>query len=174
MRRLLVVGVSAMVVAGCGGSSEKVVSTRTTLATLRQAGFSNLVVYSNRKGFEQLARRLHDPNPKAYAARQALDQDTIVVKVDGHPRLLYGPLLVLRTDSVGTAKSHYAAYWSPKVVRDGIKLAQSLHLLPRGFDPTRLRSVRVCNLVLQTYNADGDPGLAARFDRAVGFLRRKC
>jgi hypothetical protein len=167
MRRLLVVGlivVAGSALAGCGGS-EKVVSTHTALATFRKAGFRSLIVLSNRKAAEQLGLA---------GAAKAADMDTIVASVNGRPELLYGPLLAVRLHSVGVAKDDYAKFWTPKAIRAALKVARAQHVVPLGFDLRRFRSLRVCNLLVQSYNAHGDPGLSARFNRAVRLLRNEC
>lgn len=166
MRRALVVGlvvVAGSALAGCG-SGEKVISTNSALAVFRKAGFPNLIVLSNKKAAEQLG--LAD-------AAKAADMDTIVASVNGRPAL-YGPLLAVRLQSVGVATDDYAKFWAPKAIRAALKVARAQHVVPPGFDLRRFRSLRVCNLLLQSYNAHGDPGLSARFSRAVRLLQARC
>jgi hypothetical protein len=46
--------------------------------------------------------------------------------------------------------------------------------LPGGFDIANVTTARVCNVVIASYNAQGDPSLDARVSRAIALLRGKC
>jgi hypothetical protein len=66
-----------------------------------------------------------------------------------------------------------------RVARDqpllrGQLTAQERSLLPRGFDVTRLRDVRICNVVITSYNGSRDDDLAGHLDRAIVLLRKAC
>ena len=47
-------------------------------------------------------------------------------------------------------------------------------LLPRGYRMDRFTALRVCNVVIMSYNATSDRQLAQRFQRAVSRLRARC
>jgi hypothetical protein len=166
----------AVALAGCGGH-EGFISTPTALAVFREAGFTNLRVLSQRKAYEQLARRQGRPNPRAYAAKYAIDEDTIVPSIArGVPNLAFGPLLAVRLPSAKFAKKTYKQGYSPDALRAQIAEARRKYpeVLPRGFELAKLRTARVCNIVISSYNAKHDPMLDARLTRAIALLRRKC
>ena len=147
--------VAVGLVAGCGGSSARVLDTKTVLRTLEQAGFSNLKVRSNAEAMKQLAKRLHKPSE----ADNPLDQDWIY-----EPPFYLGPVTASRLPTVAMAKRSYAASPLPVPKAD----------LPPGMDPTKLTLARVCNVLLISYNRNGSAVIRKRFDRAVELLKKQC
>ncbi len=166
---------AASALAGCGGG-ERVISTPSVVTALRHVGFRNLAVFSSKKAYEQLDRRLGRPHPKQDAARNAADEDVIYVQVNGNPYLTLGPLVVARAPSAAIAKKDYDRGYSPSTIRSTIAQLrkQHVHVLPPHFDLAKLTTTRICNLILASYNAADDPALTARYNRAVRLLRSEC
>jgi hypothetical protein len=99
------------------------------------------------------------------------DVDLVVA---GHGPLqlpLFQPILLARTPSSGYARKHR---YTPAAVRKSVAWARNAKLLPRAFSLDRLRTARVCNILLSSYNAKGDPRLDARFMRAIALLKANC
>jgi len=133
------------------------------LEALGSAGFANLQVLSNKTGLKMLAGRLHAPQ----LARNALDEDLIYSSSFG-PN---SPLTAVRLPTVALARKTYE---SAIAVKEGRLPVAARDALPQSFDRTRLRVQRVCNVVVASYDAGEDGGLAARLDRAVAALREEC
>ena len=134
----------ALFAGGCGGS-EKTLETSTVLATLRAVGLSDLHV-------------------RSYG-----DADFIFTGTFGNPALM--PMTVTRLESVKSARSRFA---NDQRLLQGQLSPADRAALPRGYDPERLTDVRVCNLVITSYNSRRDAVLATRVERAVTALRAKC
>ncbi|HEU0304061.1 MAG TPA: hypothetical protein VFR32_05730 [Gaiellaceae bacterium] len=165
----------AVVLAGCG-RSEGFISTPTALAAFHQAGFTNLRVMSNRKAYEQLARRQGRRHPRTWAAEHAADQDTIAtVTAQGVP-VLFAPLIAVRLASAKRTKTIFDRSYTQDALtaqRDEAR-REYPEVLPSGFDLAQLTVERVCNVLIVSYNAKDDESLDARFQHAVALLRKKC
>ena len=158
-------GLSLVVVAlavGCGSSGTQI-ETKTALAAFSQAGFRGLAVLANHQAFTQLDRL----QPLA-AGQKALDVDTIVTRGATLP---LAPLAATRFPSISMAKRRIE---NDQPLLQNRLSAQQRTLLPHSFDAAHLREVRVCNVVMSSYNPSDNPALRARFDRAVGLLRKHC
>jgi hypothetical protein len=176
---------------GCG-EHEGFITTRTAVAALRDAGFSNLRVLSNRKAYQEYVRkhpdlvefaRKHPGTPLGKVGKQALDVDTIyLARTPRWPPtrtargFTFGPLLAVRLPSVAYAKKTYKQGYSPEALRGQVAEARRNYpeVLPRGFAFSRLRTARVCNVVVSSYNDTGDRSLDSRLDRALALLEDKC
>ncbi len=136
-----------LLLAACGGSA-KTIETPALIRVLRDAGFRNLTVISNKAQLEKLARSLRRPE----LARDPLDSDTIVMR--GYSSLLTMPLTAVRLPSTKAA--------SRRVENDQALLGG------------KLTEVQVCNVVLSSYNPTHDQVLRHRFRTAVARLRQHC
>jgi hypothetical protein len=96
-------------------------------------------------------------------------EDTIIVRGVGN-RLLE-PLLAVRFSTVKAAKQRLAN--DQPLLHDALS-ALERRLLPHGYNVSHLRDVRVCNLVVASYNASNQATLKTRFDRATVLLKEKC
>ena len=138
----------AALVFACTGcvSSQKVLDTRSVLSVFRQAGFHDVVRRSTGTGSDLISIRgfLYQP---------------------------FGPLAAVRFATVDGAKRRLK---NDQPLLHGTLSRQDRAVLPRGFDLARLVDVRVCNVVVWSYNRNNDPTLASRLERAIAMLRRKC
>jgi hypothetical protein len=151
MTRIAVVAVLSILFGiGCGSSS-KTIDTQSTLAALRSAGFHNLAVVSYKVG-----------KSDATFIRTRGYRGTAVVEM---------PVSALRASSVSAAKNRLA---NDQRLLQGNLTPSERGLLPRDFDATRLREVRICNVVLASYNAANDAALTSRVRRAESLLRAAC
>ena len=132
---------------------------------LNRNGFRNLYVVYGLKAAADQAKRLGQPLNKV------MDADAIYTRplVNHSPLLM--PVVAARLPSAYEARFRVG---NDKPLFDGTLSFTDRAALPRGFDVHRLREVRVCNVVLDSYDAGRDPTLRARFDRAVQGLRAKC
>jgi hypothetical protein len=145
-------------VVGCG-HSEKVLHTTEVVAALRGAHFHELHVISNRKEATKLARALGKPR----LAQHPVDIDFIY---DGRLRDVFdATLTATRFPSIAMALQRMRA---DRPLLTG-------EVVPRPtFDRTRLTEVRVCNVVLMSYDQDDNALLKAHVDVAVAELRKRC
>jgi hypothetical protein len=151
MTRIVVVAaLSLLVGVGCGSSS-KTIDTQSTLTALRSAGFHNLAVASYKAG----------------------KSDAVFIRTRGYPgtKVVEMPVSVFRASSVSAAKARLA---NDQPLLQGKLRPSERGLLPRDFDASRLREVRVCNVVLASYNAANDAVLASRMRLAELLLRAAC
>ena len=126
------------------GSTSKTIDTRTALAVFRHAGFTSLAVAPAGEA-DWIYTRGYDP--------------------------VEMPLSAARLASVGAAERRYA---NDQPLLLGRLSPEERSAVPRGFNADRLREVRVCNVVVSSYNSNSVPNVARRFDRAVALLRRAC
>jgi hypothetical protein len=158
---LLVLGLFTL--AGCG--SEKKIDTPTLLSVLHRNGFRNLYVVYGLKQAAAQAKRLGQPLNKV------MDADAIYTR----PLVNHSPLLMPIV--AGRLPSAYEARFrigNDKPLFNGTLSITDRAALPRGFHVRRLREVRVCNVVLDSYDAGTDPTLRRRFDRVVALLHDRC
>ncbi len=145
-RALAVVGAAALAVASTGcASSQKLIDTKSAQSAFRQAGFRDLVV------------------------RRSSTAD--VISTPGSTLSTFAPLIAVRFATVDGAQRRLA---NDQPLLHGTLSPQERSALPQGFDIARLVDVRVCNVVLTSYDTDRNRSLAARIERAVGILRQKC
>ena len=155
--------VLVLAAAACGSPS-KTIDTKAALAVFRHAGFTSVAVVSAKDSARQVARQTGRPS----LAVNVTDADWIYTP--GY-NLVEMPLSAARLPSVGAAERRYA---NDQPLLHGKLSADERSVAPRGFRADRLREVRVCNVVVSSYNADRDRTLARRFDRAVALLRARC
>jgi hypothetical protein len=155
--------VLTLVGTGCG-SPERVIGTPDVRRALSEAGFRNLASLSQKALAKQLARRFHDPT----LAQGIANEDIIYVRGSSP---LFGPISATRLSTVSGAKKAEA---SNRPILNGTATPEVMKALPPGVDVKRLRQERVCNVVLISYNRDGDPALTRRFDRAISLLQNQC
>jgi hypothetical protein len=153
-----------LALAGCGGR-ERVISTRDAVAALRQAGFDHPSFFKSREIYKGFSARLltEIPDVDWIFQRQARGERPY------YP--LFAPILALRTPSAGYAHKHR---YTPAAVRKSVAWARNAKLLPRAFSLDKLRTARVCNILVSSYNANRDPVLDTRVTRAVALLKAKC
>jgi hypothetical protein len=172
--RLLVLGVSlAALASACGGTGggEGFISTKATVAALRDAGFRDLVsseeAYRNRKGIYKLLK-LFRPS----AQRPDID---LILSSSGGSTVPYVPIFALRFPSAQSAKRTYDQGYSQQSLKAQVaELRRNKYAFPPGFSLSRLRTARVCNIVISSYNARTEPPLDARLNHAITLLRNKC
>lgn len=126
------------------GSSSKTIDTKAALSIFRQAGFTSLAVYPSGNA-DWIYTRGYYP--------------------------LEMPLSAARLANVGAAKRRYA---NDQPLLHGKVSPEERSAVPRGFKVDRLTEVRVCNVVVSSYNPNRARTVARRFDRAVTLLRAKC
>jgi hypothetical protein len=145
---------SALVLAcaACGSNQvlldTKLLDADSTLSVFRQAGFRNLIVLDH-----------------------GGDSSTDTIATRGGPYSMLAPLLAVRFATVEQAKRRLA---NDQPLLNGRLSRQQRSVLPHEFDVARLVDVRVCNVVMSSYNTNKDAALASRIDRAVRILRQKC
>ena len=148
--RIFVIAVlSILVGVGCGSSSNTI-DTQSTRTALKAAGFRDLVVVSF-KG----------------------KSDAAFIGTRGYrgARVVEMPVSALRAASVSAAKTRVA---NDQPLLHGQLTSSERGLLPRDFDAMRLQEVRICNVVLTSYNAANDAALGSRVKRAESLLRAAC
>lgn len=159
---------------GCGSSKQSdVLSTPEVVASLRDAGFQSVSVYSNAKTTREVATL----NP-AIDPSDAADFDVITSPASS-PANLFIPILVVRMPSSSEAAHTYKNGYSPAAVAAQLaevtaKPKLYAGFLPKGFRPSALRTALVCNVVLASYNARRDSLLDQRVQRVLTTLRGKC
>jgi hypothetical protein len=126
------------------GSTSKTIDTKTALAFFRHAGFTSLAVFPAGKADWIYTRGYHPVEMPLSAARLA---------------------------TVGAAEQRYA---NDQPLLLGKLSADERSAVPTGFKADSLRDVRVCNVVVSSYNPNRARSVTQRFDRAVALLRAKC
>lgn len=150
--------------AGCGGAAEQKIDTPTLASTLRGVGFRPLSVQINRIEMARFAKEFGRPD----LASNSLDADYLHTR-GASPMLM--ALTAVRLPNASAAKRTFAN--NQPLLNNRLSAAER-RLPPRGFLPSRLREVRVCNVVLTSYNPQENRALTFRFDRAVNLLRKMC
>ncbi len=147
---------------GCGATA-RTIDTDSALAVLVQNGFHDLRVVTgaelNRSACRQGVREACRSRPP--------DFDIIATKGYGD-RYLMMPLTAARFPNVSSAKRRLEN--DRPLLRGDVAASD----LPAGFELRRLREARVCNLVLDCYDAGRDRSLPKRFESALKELRRLC
>jgi hypothetical protein len=152
MGRILLIGfVSLLVGAGCAPPS-KTIDTPGVLAALKSAGLRNLAVTSSN---DSSSRDYSFIRTRGYSGWEVVEM----------------PISALRASSISTAKTRLSN--DQPLLQHNLSPAER-RLLRRDFDVTRLKEVRVCNVVVTSYNGRNDASLAARFKRAISMLRSRC
>ena len=177
MRRIISlapVGVTiALFVAGCGSTPEGYLSTHDVVTSLRGAGFQQLRRYDYTAAVKKAVTTGQLPQS---LGRNPMDYDLVWEQATS-PWLsrVYG----VRLPSVAQAKKTYAAGYSKAAL--GKTLAEmaahpSLYagLVPHDLKASDLRTARVCNVVLSSYNPTADQAVLRRFGRAVKLLQAAC
>jgi hypothetical protein len=157
--------VLALLCVACGSSAKRL-DTPAVLAALHEAGFAKLKVRSNRKAYEQLARKTHEPS----RAAQAADIDAIMTR-SAAANLLLSPLLAIRYRSQAYAEK---AFKNNTTLFERSLTRQERALLPRGYRLSHVRLARACNVLLYSYNRAGSTSLSNRVERAATLLRKLC
>ncbi|MGB2875073.1 MAG: hypothetical protein WBB76_06305 [Gaiellaceae bacterium] len=144
-----VLALLGLTVAACNGGGKNI-STHATADSLRSAGFHRLVIHPG-KGYDVIARK---GRLKSFA-----------------------PVQAVRFSSSSRAKKIYEVGYSRQAVKAAV--ADLRHkgygdALPRGFELRNFESIRVCNVIVSTYNAYADPSLDARLRRAAALHRKAC
>jgi hypothetical protein len=153
----------ALAIAACG-SPPRTVDTKTALAVFQSSGYTNLRVFYGRRSAAELARRTGRPS----IARDVVDTDWIYTT--GYTPLEM-PLSAVRFASVAVAERRYA---DDRPLLHGTLRPEDRSAVPPGFEADRLAEVRVCNVVVSSYNRDRARSVTRRFDRAVALLRARC
>ena len=130
--------------------SRQTIDSGGVLTALRAAGFRNLVVYKRVAGSEATF-----VGTRGYSGEKVVEM----------------PVSALRAPSVPAAKSRLA---NDQPLLHGSLTSAERSVVPRDFEFRRLTEVRVCNVVLTSYNARNDRALSARFHRAQSRLRAAC
>jgi hypothetical protein len=161
-----------LVAASCGTSVHHL-TTKQVVASLHAAGFLSTSVFSNVE-----ATRVATRNNPAIDAKHAADIDSITSPA-GRGLTPFPSVLAIRLPSVDAAKQTYSQGYSPSALRAQLAAARrnpKLYsgLLPKGLELSQLRTARVCNVVLSSYDPRHDASLERRFDRALGLLRAAC
>lgn len=159
-----IIAITIVAVSGCGG--EPTVSTEEAVTALRDAGFRDLAIHSNVEVYRRLARERGDPD----LARDALDVDTIYPR-ERYENFVTMPFVAVRLPPTEMAETRYE---NDRPLFVGQLTPAERELLPADFDPSLLREERVCNVVVSSYNADDDPELTRRFQRATELLHDAC
>jgi hypothetical protein len=189
LRSILITSALAIALSSCGssGHAEGLVSTQSALAALRKAGFRHLAVSSAVTAYEE-ARRLH---PKVFAKLRPADVDVIVAervlpvfafrraKHRQRPTPLLAtpeflPLWLVRYPSAPAARKSYKRGYSPRAIRTQVRDVRRFHILPRDFRAKWLRTARVCNLIIASYDPRPSRAFTARLKRAIALLRKRC
>ena len=159
---------------GCGSSKQSVVlSTPEVVASLRDAGFQSVGVYSNAKATRDVATL----NP-AIDPSHAADID-VIMSPASNPANLFIPISAVRMPSISEAAHTYENGYSPSAV--AAQLAEARRkpklysgIFPKDFRPSALHTALVCNVVLASYNPLPDASLDQRVQRVLAALRSKC
>ncbi|MDT5355692.1 MAG: hypothetical protein QOJ56_4224 [Mycobacterium sp.] len=141
------------------------IDTPTLVRVLKDAGFRNVALISNKKSLAKLARQLHRPE----LARNPLDEDAILTRGYGNPLTM--PLTAVR---YGSTQAALKRAQSDQPLLQRTLSQQERQLLPGGYEPGRLREVQICNVVVTSYNPTRDKRLDARFQRASSLLHQNC
>jgi hypothetical protein len=179
MRTIVRAGLAVLVVLvpACGGSSEGYFSTGTLHTALRQAGFTDLRVISQKNLADQLSERMDCKETPDTAVCLDLssnpppDEDAIY---SGPTHKGWPTLMAARLPSSARAKKVFERGYNPEAISQGITELRKYGALPAGFARDKLRAARVCNVILWSYNADRDPHITVSFGRAVRLLRGRC
>ena len=162
-----------MVASACGGTGggEGFISTKATVAALRDAGFRDLVsseeTLRNGKGIYKLLKLFR-------SSTQRHDIDLILTS-GGGSTFPYVPILAIRFPSAESAKRAYDQGYSQRSLEAQVgELRRNKYAFPPGFSLSRLRTARVCNIVISSYNTRAEPPLEARVNHAITLLHRKC
>jgi hypothetical protein len=163
--RALLTAILALLLLGCSTGEPEHIETEEVRRAAVEAGFDGVGVHSNRAAMEEAARRMRHPSLAENAA-DALDLDVVYVET-------------LRADSVLTAARFPSTEAAKLRMEDTVAAAgdAQLALLREHFpelDPARVREIRVCNVVISSYDDRGDARLRHRVDRMVELLHRRC
>ena len=131
------------------GSSSRFLDKQAVVASLQESGFGHLAVRSS--------------------ATQKCDW--IYTPGFTGARVVEMPIQVVRFESTDAAIRRYEA---DKPLLTGTLSARDRSGLPPGFERSRLSEERVCNVVVSSYNADGDAAFAHRYEQVVAHLRKRC
>ena len=131
------------------------IDTTTVITVLRESGFTHLALFPGAKNPTQTSENL-------------VGADWIYTPGYNPVEM---PLSVVRLPSVTAAKKRYA---NDEPLLKGRLTPGEKNIVPPGFDASNLTEVRVCNVVLSSYNANRVRSLARRFHRAIAGLRTKC
>lgn len=152
---------AACLLTGCGGAGRgPAVASTTALQALKAAGFTGLVLAHNtqiddRYGEvdEVAQRRTHQEQfADAYLPKVELDH-----YVSG------------TVASRGFGPAYVRGVFRGMVAGGHVDLPRHFH-----FSSSKAFSVRICNVILWSYNAQGDPRLTARLKRAARAIRNAC
>jgi hypothetical protein len=147
------------------GSGTKTIDTATLVRVLKDAGFRNTVLVSNKANLNKLAREFHRPD----LAKNPLDEDGILTR--GYDNPLAMPLTAVRFPSIEAAARRVQ---SDQPLLRGTLSREERRLLPRGYDADRLNEIRICNVVLTSYNPSRNRTLDMHFRDAASRLRQRC
>jgi hypothetical protein len=139
---------------GCGGSREGVVSTANVVDAVRQAGFTDVHVWSTAPSAETRKRF-----PKAHWLI------SYVVETGTNRLIMVAPIAATRLPSVADAKRRAGAPAPTQTQADAI--------VP-GYKLDAHHEYRVCNVVVDSYNPTGDSTLSARVSRVRDLLKAAC
>ena len=145
--------------AGCGRGGERAIATQAALAAIREAGF-----------------RVRTLETTAFLAERGVTEVDVITtnpRASGFSVTILQRLEAARYPTVQLAKETYEQTFSPRVLERLIPVMRRLNPLPRDFSLAKLRTARVCNIIVSSYNAKRDPLLDARIDRAL-LLLQKC
>ena len=142
--------VAALVVSGSAcGTAERLISRDALFGAMRSAGFTSLALR---------------PSPPA-------DADWIYTRGIPIARVEEMPIQAVRFDSIGAAQNRLA---NDQPLLQGKLSASDRAILPTDFRRSRLTDVRVCNVVVTSYNAGTDPKLGRKLAKLLATLRGKC
>jgi len=168
------IGFIAISTSGCGGSGgqDGFVKTSSVLAAFRAAGFASPFRGSNVAGMRALVKKVGLPPS---SAAHALDEDLLSTR-DG--RFPFTSLAAVRLSSSKFAARTYRL-WGVDAMRRTVAQARAQPALYKGFFPpgfrvSMLRTARVCNVVLWSYNPRNSRVLDRRLENVVARLKEAC
>ena len=151
-----------LVVSGCRDEEPGYLDTATVRAAAREAGFEGIRVHSNAAALEESAEFFKNPA----LAENPLDIDVVYVQTFPPG----SPLAAVRHPSVESAEKA-AEFRAEDLTGEQLELVRED--VP-GFDPSRARTLRACNVVVESYDDGRIERLGERVDRFVALLRSRC
>ena len=164
----------ACLAASCGGGG-KTVTTAHVVESFHKAGFTSVRTFSNVKAFKETAAR--QDIPADMKGLQPLNVDYVYSPSGGSPPLV--DMFALRMPSESAAEEIFDRIYSTSARRNELAEARAHPKLyegaiPPGFKLSDIRTARVCNVVLASYNPQHDAGLGRGFNRTLALLQEAC
>ncbi len=173
IRRLFAAPLAAVVLltAACGSSVPTTLTTSQVVASLRDAGFHSVSIWSNGK-MTRTAPPPEDPKAK-------MVEVTAIMSPASKGPMPFSSLYAVRLSSAGFAQKSYEQGYSPAAVKTQIAEARRKPLLYAGILPKHVRlsafhTTRICNVILASYNPRHDAAIDRRVQRVLATLREGC